>query len=370
MRNYCLYICFTFILSAILFSCKKSDEGPSADDNILNYEIPEIAVTANYTVGAFYYSFGSFNANITEVPAVGKYSMPNGVLSPTIMAKHIEYATKGGLDYFVFSFRSANRDANNYRNDSTLIKGFLDANTASSMKFALAYNFSTGTYGINTSAPLENDANKLEQFFRDIEKVAPFMGNNNYQKVNGKPLLYIMNAQVLYSNNNIAIYDTLRSRMSAKGLQLYIVGMQERWSPPGRYPFRFQRCVDAIYHQSYSAAVNEWDRFYLLPQAMDQNWKYSKQFFADHYGVDYVPNISPAYNWKILNPASLNPNIARADNGALYRQLCNVAKMNASSSTRLILIDAFNKWDEDMQLEPGESYGELYLEITKREFKR
>jgi hypothetical protein len=44
--------------------------------------------------------------------------------------------------------------------------------------------------------------------------------------------------------------------------------------------------------------------------------------------------------------------------------------MNASSSTRLILIDSWNKWDEDMQLEPAASYGDLYLNITKQEFKK
>lgn len=40
-----------------------------------------------------------------------------------------------------------------------------------------------------------------------------------------------MNAHLLFSNNNINIYTALRSRLSALGIELYIVGMQERWSP-------------------------------------------------------------------------------------------------------------------------------------------
>jgi hypothetical protein len=362
-----LFYIIAFLISVA--SCVKKSDGPTADDNILNYEIEEVPVTENYTVGAFYYNFGTFNAAIKEVPVAGKYAMPNGLVPAAVMTTHIQQAAAGGIDYFLFQFRSASRDLNNYRSDSTVVKSFLDANTAN-MKFALAYNFSSGSYAISTTAPLENDATKLQQFFGDIEKVAPLFANNNYMKVGGKILLYIMNAQTLFSNNNANIYATLRTRLSNLGFQLYIVGMQDRWTPPARYPFRYQNCVDAIYHQSFSSQINDWDRWYLLPQAIDQNWKYSKQWWATNIGVDYVPNITPAYNWKILQPNSTNPNYPRTDGGAMFRKLCNVAKMNASATTRLILIDSWNKWDEDMQLEPAGSYGDLYLTITKQQFKK
>lgn len=357
------------LAAVVLTSCTKTEDAPTAEDNILNYEIPEVPVTENYVVGAFYYNFGTFNANIKEVPVVGTYAMPNGLVPQAVISKHIEQAMGGGLDYFLFQFRSVSRDLNNFRSDSTLVKSFLDANTAN-MKFALAYNFNSGTYGISTTAPLENDATKLEQFFQDILKMAPVMGNANYMKAGGKTLLYIMNAQTMFSNNNPAIYATLRSRLSALGFQMYIVGMQDRWTPPARYPFRYQNCVDAIYHQSFSSQLNDWDRWYLLPQAMDQNWKYSKKWWADNINVDYVPNITPAYNWKITQPTSANPNYPRTDDGAVFKKLCNVAKLNASSATRLVLIDSWNKWDEDMQLEPAQSYGTKYLDIVKQQFKK
>ncbi|MBM3414531.1 MAG: hypothetical protein FJY16_06305 [Bacteroidetes bacterium] len=359
---------------SVFSSCTKENDAPKAEDNILAYSINEVPVTADYNVGAFYYNFSTFNTAITEVPVVGKYAMTNGVVSPAIMTEHIQQAKRGGIDYFLFQFRSNSRDKNNYKLDSALIKSFLDVNTAN-LQFALAYNFSSSTFAINNNttnpAYLENDPVKLEQFFQDILKMTTLMGNTNYAKVNGKTLLYIMNAQTIFSGNNPGIYTTLRNRLSALGIQLYIVGMQERWSPPARYPHRYQGCVDAIYHQSYSAQLNDWDRWWLLPQAMDQNWKYSKNYFANNMGgIDYVPNITPAYNWKILAPTSANPNYPRTDSGAVYKKLCNVAKMNASATTRMILIDSWNKWDEDMQLEPALSYGDLYLNITKQQFKK
>lgn len=351
-------------------SCKKSDSGPSIDDYFLNYPIKEIPVTEDYTVGAFYYSFGTFNPGITEVPVVGKYSSPSGKIDPAIMSRHIDQASGGGLDYFVFQMRSFNKDHGNYVNDSVLINIFNQQNTSGKMKFAVYYNFNAGSYGISTASPLESDPIKLNQFIDDITRLSAFFKNPNYEKVNGKVLLYINNSNQLYSNDNQSIYKALRSKLSEMGFEMYLVGYQERWSPPARYPFRFKGCVDAVYEQSYSSQNNSWDRWYLLPQMIDQNWEYSRKYFADSVGVDFIPNISPASNWLITTPTSTNPNFPRTDSGALYRTLCNVCKMNASSKTRLILIDSWNQWDQDTQLEPAESYGNLYLDITKQEFKK
>lgn len=360
----------TALMLVLMAGCKKGVAGPSIDDYFLNYPINEIPVTDNYNVGAFYYSFNTFNANITEVPVVGKYTIPNGAIDPAIMSKHIDYAVQAGIDYFLFPQTSYNKDHSNFVNDSVLISRFLAANTSDKMHFAVTYTFNPSSYAVTTTSPLEKDSAKLNQFFQDIEKLAPFFQNSSYEKVDGKALLYIANANQMYSNDNPSIYKTLRAKLSAMGVELYIVGMQERWSPPGRYPFRFKDCVDAVYFQSLSAQLNNWDRWYLLPQAMDQNWEYARAYFKDSMNVSFVPDISPAYNWNILQPASTNPNYPRTDSGKLYRTLCNVAKMNADNSTRLILIDSWNDWQEDMQLEPAESYGDLYLDITKQEFKK
>lgn len=367
-RNY-FNILSVAIGAALLFSCKKND-GPSVDDYFLNYEIPEVPVTTDYTVGAFYYSFGSFNANIKETPTVGKYSSAAGNIPPDIMKKHIDTASTGGLDYFVFQVRSVIKDLNNYRNDSVLVRRFLDANTENKMKFAIAYNFNPGSYALTATNMLDTSAVRLNQVCQDIEKFVSWFQNANYLKVNGKTMLYIMNAHQLYTIDAKVVYNTLRTRLTALGIELYIAGMQDRWSPPARYIFRYKGGVDAIFHQSFVSNVSQYDRFYLLPQMIDQNWKYSKKYFKDSANVDYIPDISPAYNGTITNPANTNPIVGRADNGDMYKKLCNVAKMNASETTRLILIDSWNKWDEDLQLEPALSYGKRYLEITKSQFKK
>ncbi len=363
-----LFICAFVVLSAFVYSCRKSNAGPSVDDNILNYKIDEIPVTQDYVVGSFYTNFTAFNPNVPLTPVVGKYGMSNGVVDPTVMTQQIADAGKAKLDFFVFSFRSFNLDYNNFKFDSTVIQSFLNVN--GSMKFALSYTWDAGKYGLTTATPLEGNPTKLAQFLDDVQRLSGLFSNSNYMKVGGKILLLIRNAQVLYSNDNPSIYKSLRDQLSAKGFQAYIVGMQDAWTPPARYPFRFKGCVDAIYHDSYSK-VSSWDRYYLLPQTMDQAWIYSKKYFSDNYSVDYIPNISPAFNPKINNPTTTNPVFPRGDTGvALFKTLCNVAKKNVSTTTRLVLIDSFNDWANGTELEPATTYGDTYLNIVKSEFKK
>src|SRR5690349_1916539 len=120
----------SILIISLFIACAK-DNGPAASDNLLNYQIPKIAVANDYTVGSWYYDISTFNVNIKEVPVLGKYnSQASGAVTPAIMSKHIEYAGKAGIDFFLFPIRSANNaDSNNYKRDSNMVKSFLDVNT-------------------------------------------------------------------------------------------------------------------------------------------------------------------------------------------------------------------------------------------------
>lgn len=366
MKNHSLIVILSLLTIAFL-GCKK-DDGPSIDDNFLNYKIEDIAPTKNYTLGAFYTNFGtSFNPNIKDVPTVGKYSITTaGVLSPAIAQQQIEMVKKAKIDYLIFSIRSANRALTQYRTDSTVIASFLASPNFGDVNFALSYSFVTGSFSNTTTNPIETNAILLEAFYKDFERLASFMRKANYMKVNGKQLLIIDNAYNLSANSNAAVYTEMRRRMSLLGFDLYIVGMQNKWSPPQRYYFRFVDCVDAMYEAQMVQTGDVPDRVYLFPQYCDQNWKYWKQSLKAN-NIDFIPSISPGYDYKILAPTSLSINVLR-DNGNFYKSFCNVAKLNAPDNG-LIFIETFNGWTQGTQIEPAEGYGELYLDITKQQFK-
>jgi len=396
MKNKYLYRYSTILLILIGFvSCKKSTV-PQVTDSFLDYTIPEVPVTSNYTVGAFYYAPTVFNANITQKPAAsiaaggsGPYYYNGGsgatggipvlgfqsgtppvqVFAPSIWDAHVANAATAGIDYFIFSVRSPTLDNGNYKVDSSVVVNFMKAANSSKMNFALSYNMSTGTLGISNTLALDSSivATKLLGFYNDFKRLSYWMAQANYQKVNGKYLIIINNAQDLNAKNCPALYAQLRTNLSALGFNLYIVGMQNHWSPPERYYYRFQNCTDAMYEANMSDENGNNDRAYEFAQYCDQNWAYWKTT-VESWGQEFIPDVQAAYNYQITNTASTAISTPRTTDGSYYRTFTNVAKRNASKS-RLIFVDSFNDFQHDTQIEPTQSYGTTYLDITRQEFK-
>jgi len=114
IRKYIFKCCYLVLFAGLLLdSCKKKE--PSIDNYFLNYTIPDLPPTADYTVGCLYYSYTTWNVNIKYVPTIGIYTTSTaGVVPPTIMQAHIADALSAKIDYFVFSVRSPTLDHNNY----------------------------------------------------------------------------------------------------------------------------------------------------------------------------------------------------------------------------------------------------------------
>jgi hypothetical protein len=368
------YGCMILFLSAVLCSCKKAAT-PSVATNFLNYTIPEVPVTQDYVVGAFYTNFGStFPANSIQVPTVGKYGFPSGTPPAAVMQAQIDQAGVAKLDYFVFSLRSPTMDNGNFKTDSNTIVSFLAAPNTANMHFAVSYNLSTGTLGITNSGgttgngvTLETNAAKLLGFYNDIKRLSYWMTKSNYQKVNGKYMLIINNAQDLNSKDNVALYKQVRANLSALGFDLYIVGMQQQWSPPQRYYYRFQNCVDAMYEANMGNINNDTDRAFEFPTMCDQNFAYWKQMI-ESWNMEFIPCIQAAYNNQVNSPTSTVLSFVRTNDGSFYHTFTNIAKRNASKS-RLIFVDSFNNYTFDTQIESTQAYGTTFLDLTRTAFK-
>ncbi len=189
---------------------------------------------------------------------------------------------------------------------------------------------------------------------------------SNYMKIDGKCVVMIHNAADLHATHNVALYQQLRSQMSSDGIDLYIVGTQQSWTPPARYDFRFVDCVDAVTHNTYVEMSNsEYDRYILFHNIVDQALTYSAQKFTE-YGLEYGATISPSFNPFITEPGARDLRVERDLDW--FTTYCNVAK-RSSTGAGLVFIDSFNDWNYDTQLEPAQSYGEDYLTLLRTQFK-
>ncbi|MEQ9286131.1 MAG: glycoside hydrolase family 99-like domain-containing protein [Cyclobacteriaceae bacterium] len=347
------------VVSTLLISACVDDEVPTPDDHFLNYDIPDVPVDQDYIVGAYYNSF-AWDPDMVEVPSAGLYDAQNG--DPAAYQSHIANANTGGIDYFIFGIRSAVNPAQ-FTADSSFVAMLQSATNASDMNFALNYNF--GAMQLSDNNRIEGKG-FVDDLVADFERMEDLFKLSNYMQVEGKKVVMISNAANLHSDDNVSLITQVRSAMSAKGIDLYIIGTQPNWTPPLRYEFRYIDAVDAVSHDSYIRIQQAWyDRYLLFHNMVDQALTYSQEALGKH-NLEYIPQISPSYNGKIL--AANNNDVVVEKNADWFNKYCDIAK-RSSSANRMIIVDSFNNWNQDKQVEPAQSYSDNFLKILKDEFK-
>jgi hypothetical protein len=356
MKHYKI-IHFLFLLAAF-FSCTE-DAVVTDDDNILNYEVPFEPIISDYLVGAQYTRFVRRN-NVPEEPSIGIYN--GNVADPLVYEQHVNQANTAGIDFFIFQFRSAN-NSNLNNQDATYINDLQTASNSQNVNFALSYNFAN--MGLNNNRRIE-DAGLVQRFIDDFKLMIPFFNQPNYMKVDGKNIVYIFNSHVLHSNDNAALYQSMRDELSAMGVELYLIGMQNQWTPTLRFDFRFVNGVDAVTHSPYAIVnQNDYDRFTYFHRIVNLAWEYHKDTWLS-YNIEYIPTIAPSVNLKIINSGS--PTYVIDKNEDWFRAHCNVAR-RAVGTNKIVLLDSFNDWNKGTQLESADTYQNEYINILREEFK-
>jgi len=350
------YILIVFI-GLLAFACEEDKPGP--EDHFMNYTIEDTPPTQDYIVGAHYRSF-VWDDDIIETPSAGKYESERG--DPAAYQQHVDWANTAGIDYFLFRFRSSN-DSAQHATDIAFIDTLQLASNAGSVNFAFNYNF--GNMDLADDNRIEA-AGLVATFLDDFNRMKPYFQMSNYMKIDNKVVVMIDDAHNLHSDDNVALYQQLRTQMNAAGIELFIIGTQQSWTPPARYDFRFRGGVDAVTHDTYIQISNSWyDRYILFHNIVDQALTYSAQMFTS-YGIEYGATISPSYNPTITTPGSKDFTIERDRDW--FTTYCNVAK-RSSTAANLVFIDSFNDWNYDKQVEPAQSYGEDFLTLIRQQFK-
>ena len=350
-----------------LFSCVDEDV-PTAEGTLLDFEVPDTPPEANYTLGAHYLSFG-WNPNLYETPVIGQYNAGAG--DPVAYAQHVKWAQQGEINFFIFTMRSAVVESD-FKTDSTFIANLMTASNAAEMNFALAY--SLAQMQLNDDNRIDVEANLLGQMVNDFRRMAQFLTMANTATTSaGAKVVYIRNANALFAENYANVFETVRSTIQSEfGLELYLIAEQPEWTPPLRFEHRFADGYDAVSHRSYIQIGSEgnqsfYDRYIMFEQYTDLALSLSSEELA-RVNLDYIPQISPSYDGTIMN--ANNRNYVIEKNEEWFRTYCDIAKRaSGNNPERFILVDAFNSWNDNRQLEPAESYNTQFLDILKSEFK-
>ena len=343
-------------------------------------------VPANLTVGAYYYPWhgADFHKGSPflrdelipkQAPVLGKYDDTDTV----VITQHLKWSRQANIGLWVTSWWGPGG-----REDVTTITKILPHKYLGSHKIALFYE---------TNGRILFPDFSLQRVETDIAHMCEnYFGHTNYYTIDNRPVLF-MYVTRKYSQIGV-LKDALllmRSIAAEYGFNPYIIGDQVFQSAPTEDYAPFTQ-LDAVTNYDVRGGMNlpgnyvtqfEVDKFYIK----QSEWKTA----ANKQGCAFVPPAVPGYNDRSIRLAANLPAVSRRltaddEEGSLFRATLRGARVLVDSmSNNLMMINSFNEWHEDSQIEPTsggnkttspfnltqgiayESYGELYLNILSEE---
>jgi len=214
--------------------------------------------------------------------------------------------------------------------------------------------------------------------------------------VDGKPVLVVYLTRVLNANNypdgTVVLTKFVQlmrdAAMASCQAELYLVGDQVWGDAPSSSNYEPFQLPDAVTNYDIYGNMNKApfagssavQNFYQKGAA----WKVA----ANSQGVGYVPSVSPGYNDRGVRFDKNHPALSRqlstsSPDGSLFAtELLRARELVDSTANNLLLVNSFNEWHEDTQIEPCqgnrtnlplnstnglyyEGYGELYLDVLR-----
>jgi glycoprotein endo-alpha-1,2-mannosidase len=347
-------------------------------------EVPPIP--KDITVGAYYYPWhgddfhrgdGYVRNNLKprHQPTLGEY---NDAL-PTTVGQHLAWSRKANINLWLASWWGPG-----FREDVTISEVILKHVDLGDHQIALMYE--------SLSRVRKGDGWTTQRVAPDMKYICQtYFENNNYYKIDGKPVLAMYLTRVLH-NNGVLGRVTKIMRDTARDVcdtEIYIIGDQV-WgnAPHPREDYPPFDYLDAV--TNYDLYGNTNHPPYATQGTVDRYYTEQGRWRdrAKANNANYIPAVSPGYNDRGVRLEADHMGLSRrltedSEPGTLFAaQLQQAPYLVDSGAGNLLLVNSFNEWHEDSQIEPCvgepttepfeytngimyEGYGELYLDILR-----
>ena len=342
------------------------------------------------TVGVYYYPwYGSFSGGHRwsqsvrghlappQPPSIGDYSSRDAAT----IASHIDQSHKGNIDFWALSWWGPQS-----AEDVTIGNSILGHPRRAELKYAIHYE-SPGRLGSFDNPNFSN----LIPDFRYLANT--YFDNPNYLEIDGRPVVFMYVTRAYFNSqaSRDAVADLRATMMTEFGVDPYIVGDD-----------LFSGGVNLQRAQLWDA-VTDFDVYGSVMQSKGSTMAALNQLAALYDGarntlaptdVAFIPTASPGFNdTGVRNGHPAAPRYMTDDpesvEGDLFSRMMNqvVVPRTDERVDHILMINSFNEWHEDTQIEPTivaprtnlddsgtqqyteghhyEGYGELYLNILR-----
>jgi hypothetical protein len=337
-------------------------------------------------VGAYYYPWHGRNfhngggyirnqLDPPQEPTLGEYDDSKA----DTIKQHLAWSRQANIGLWVTSWWGPNR-----LEDSNTRDVIMEHEDLGDMKIALHYE-STGRI------KKDGDTSKVKS---DVEYMCErYFDHPNYYRIDGRPVIVIYVTRVLEKMGLLEeAVLIMRTAANECGHNIYIVGDHVFQKAPegGSQTYMPFTYFDAITNYdvygsmgspNYYAGADVVDAYY----EEQDDWR--RQAISN--GCHFIPAVSPGFNDRGVRLEADHPPLSRRltayeEPGSLFAySIPKALKLVDPMVDNLLLVNSFNEWHEDSQIEPavGESttlpaeltggveyvgYGELYLNLLRQ----
>lgn len=395
-------------ISAILLGIKLEQYKQSAEENHQTEtslrtprQLQRTTTKKKLTVGVYYYPWhgpdfhgGGYLREFLDPPQeplLGEYDDTK----PSVIKKHLAWSMKAGINLWVTSWWGPDT-----REDTTTRNVIFPAikKKYKNMKIALHYE-TTGRLEYDESDPIGTIP--IGTINADMVHLCKhYLSKSKYYRIDGRPVLVMYLTRLLEYDGILkeVVMNMRRSVAKECGEDLYLIGDHAfGWAPDlsdGSFMESFYYLDAITNYDVYGSMIDESSYAGLdvvnTYYSEQEKWKEA----ALEHGTRFIPAASPGYNDRGIRLEANHTALSRRldegmAEGTLFRGgLERAFHLSDTLANNLVLINSFNEWHEDTQIEPVktaeatalpdeltngvdyEGYGFLYLDIVKEEKKK
>eukprot|EP00521_Asterionellopsis_glacialis_P007139 CAMPEP_0195288742 /NCGR_PEP_ID=MMETSP0707-20130614/5283_1 /TAXON_ID=33640 /ORGANISM="Asterionellopsis glacialis, Strain CCMP134" /LENGTH=665 /DNA_ID=CAMNT_0040348643 /DNA_START=154 /DNA_END=2151 /DNA_ORIENTATION=+ len=346
-------------------SNNNDNDGDHDDNNIFHPNKPPTAAPiqvplGEVTVGVYYYPWyqnDDFNGRNymradlqpPQYPTLGEYDQKD----PYVISKHLEMTQRSNINLWVTSWSGPQSATDRLTRDVIMTHPDLGGT-----QIALFYE---------TYSQIPRDTWNISAVYPDLAYAATtYFDHPNYYRIQGRPVLFVYVSRALHRAGVLEdVIRDMRAACRANGNHhVYIVGDNAYNTAPEAVEFyKPFVLLDAITNYDVYGSMGR-PKGYAGYEGVENyrrqqlGWRTA----ANSQNCGFIPSISPGYNDRSTRLESGHPALSRcivegAPVGSLFQeQLLNAFDLRDDNAGGIIMVNSFNEWHEDTQIEPVISY--------------
>jgi len=282
---------------------------------------------------AFYYNW--FDENTWTPEKVSDFPVtPYNSRDRETVVRHIAQAQEAGVDAFVVAWYGPQVEGNQTETNLALT-----LEVANGTDFRVSVEF-------GPDSPFIHSQQDVVDALRHVLQV--HAGHPSFLRVEGRPVIFFWRLDDIPldpGQTPLEAWQAVRDQVDPDRESIWIAEGVE---------VAYQQVFDG--HHLYSIAWAE------DVHATLSDWGYRIRRYNAQHGTDklWVATVMPGYD--DLKTGRANAFVREREGGQFYRDTWQAAM---DSGADWVVITSWNEWVEGSQIEPGVSYGNLYLDLTK-----